>query len=267
MKEWLQNLISSDQSLANLVIGYILLCLIVFISIGLFWFLLYLLLKCILNCYEWIYTKRKDYEENTLNKLLSIKYFIEDTYHKFNVFEIKSNFKERLSSKGLIKFRLFIGVFWGIIAMILAFVFVYSIAGNPYNEYRLLKSGTSTEGYITDVNEEFEERDAGGYTYYYYYTFIFKLPNGKTITGYQELSGSSPQKTPDVSEPYPIEIVYLKTNPEINKLKATLCDNLWEIVWRKIGLGLLLLIISSSIGFSLVRKSIKEYLTERKKLT
>ncbi len=72
------------------------------------------------------------------------------------------------------------------------------------------------------MTEEIKPIDAGGYTYYYNYVFSFKLTNGKRIQSYQELSGGSKQKTPDLSNPYPIEIVYLENNSEINKIIETL---------------------------------------------
>ena len=169
--------------------------------------------------------------------------------------------------KGKLKFKLAKGVFWGLVAMIAAFMFVYSLSGNPYYEYQLLKKGTTTKGFITDVTEDVEPRDAGGYTYYYHYTYNFKLANGNTIHSYQEFSGGSQQETPDVSEPYPTEIVYLDSKPEINKLKESLSDSVWEILWRKIGLGTLLLVMFSSFGFILIRNAIRNYLTENKKPT
>jgi hypothetical protein len=266
MKEWFNRQLSGDQGFGDLVIGCVVVCAVFFISIGVAWFFLFAIVKSTLNFCKWLYKRRENQNETILDRFWRFDYFIDETYHKFNVFELKSNIKERLSPKGLLKFTLFFGVFWGIVAMIVAFVFVYSINGNPYYEYQLLQNGTTTEGFITDVTEEVEPSDAGGYTYYYYYTFKFKLPNGNTIKAYQELSGSSAQETPDLNEPYPTEIVYLKNNPEINKIKSTLSDSIWEIVWRKIGLGLILLIVLSSIGFVIARNALKEYLTASKKL-
>lgn len=265
MKEWFHRQLSSGQSLVDQVIGYIIVGTVLFISIGIVWFLLFLISKYVLRFCQWIYTTTGGSNSDIEGRFYNIRYLLDETYDKFNFFKLKSNFKGRLSEQGKLKFTLAFGVFWGVVTVIVAFAFVYSIGGNPYHEYQLLTNGTTTDGFITDVTEDIEPRDAGGNTYYYKLAFNFKLSNGKIIQAYQELSGSSAQEMPDVSEPYPTEIVYLISNPEINKLKATLSDSVWEIVWRKIGFRLLLLVLFSSIGFALIRNAIKEYSTSSKK--
>jgi hypothetical protein len=267
MKEWLHRQLSSDQTLGDQVIGYIIVGTVFFIAIGIGWFLLFLISNYFLKFCQWIYKTAGGSNALIEGRISNIEDFLVDTYDKYNVFKLKSNINERLSEQGKLKFTLAFRVFWGVVAVIVAFAFVFSIGGNPYHEYQLLTNGTTTEGFITDVTEDIEPRDAGGYTYYYNYTFSFKLPNGKTIQAYQELSGGSAQEMPDVSDPFPTEIVYLNSNPDINKLKVTLSDSVWEIVWRKIGLGLLLLVMFSSFGFSLIRNAIKEYSTASEKRT
>lgn len=264
MKEWLHSQLSSDQSFDDQVIGYIIVGTLFLIAIGIGWFLLFLISKYFLKFCQWIYTTTCGSNSDIEGRFYNIAYFLDETYDKFNIFKLKSNIKGRLSEQGKLKFNLAFGVFWGVVAVIVTFRIVYSIGGNPYHEYQLLTNGTTTEGFITDVTVDIEPRDAGGNTYYYKYAFNFKLSNGKVIQTSQELSGSSAQEIPDVSEPYPTEIVYLSSNPEINKLKATLSDSIWEIVWRKIGLGLLLFLMFSSIGFALIRNAIKEYSTASK---
>jgi hypothetical protein len=265
MREWLHRQISSDQTFVDKVLGYLIVGFVFFLFIGISWFILFLIVKYFLKLCKWIYNTVGGSNSDIEGRFFDFDYFLDNFYDKYNIFKLMSNINDRLSEQGKLKFTLTLGVFWGVVALLVAFWFVYSVCGNPYHEYQLLKNGTTTLGFIIDVQENIEPRDAGGHTYYYYYTFKFKLPNGSTIEAYQELSGGSEQETPDVSEPYPTEIVYLNSNPEINKIKATLSDSVWEIIWRKIGLGLFLLALSSSFGFVLIRNAIKEYSSESKK--
>jgi hypothetical protein len=265
MKEWLLRNLSSDQTFGEQFIGYIIVGTVFYIAIGISWWLLFLIANFFLKAWQWVNKKLGSYDYDVAEKFYNIEYYLDHIYDKFNVFKLKSRFKERFSERRKLKFTLALGLFWGVVAVSAAFALVYSISGNPYHEYQLLTNGTTTEGFITDVTEDIEPMDAGGYTYYYNYAYTFKLPNGLPIHAYQELSGNSEQEMPDLSEPYLTEIVYLTSNPNVNKLKATLLDSVWEIVWRKIGLGLLLLIMFSSIGFFIIFNAIKEYSIESKK--
>lgn len=173
------------------------------------------------------------------------------------------NSKKILSNRDL-KISLGKGLFLGIAAIIAAIAFVYNIGGNPYHEYLLMKNGVTAVAVITDISRDSEAKDAGGNTYYYDYAFTFVLPNGNKIHSNQQLSGDSPQETPEV--PSAIEIVYLSNRPEINKIKRTLSDNTFELLWRKVGLGILLLLIFSSIGFAIIKNSYQEYLIGKQQL-
>lgn len=149
------------------------------------------------------------------------------------------------------------GLIISIAAIIAAIALVYNIGGNPYHEYLLIKKGVTTIALITDISKDIEENDAGGNTYYYDYSFTFALPNGNKIHSTQQLSRDKPQDTPEV--PSAIEIVYLSDRPEINKIKMTISKSTFEILWRKVGLGILLILIFSSIGFAIIKHSYKEY--------
>jgi hypothetical protein len=183
---------------------------------------------------------------------------------------IASNFEwkqflESLSPKDKLRFILIQHCFWGLVILIASFWLVFSATGNPYQEYLLITKGTNARGFITDADEEIQENDAGGNTYYYYYSYYFKLPDGKKVQSYQKTSGGFRTTLPDLSKPFPVKVVYLANRPEINKIKNTLCQSVGEFIWRKLGLGILLLLILSSIGFELIRRGIKSYLIENQK--
>jgi hypothetical protein len=124
--------------------------------------------------------------------------------------------------------------------------------------------GNNNHWFINDIDEEVEDRDAGGEIYYYNYAYTFKTTDGRIIKSFQQTSGPDSQEDFDLSKPTPIDIVYLQSNPAINKIKDTLSESLFELLWRKIALGLVLLIGFSSFGFILIRNGIKEFVEKNK---
>ncbi len=139
MKEWLHRQLSSDQTLGDQIIGYLIVGTVFFLAIGIGWFLLFIIAASLLTFCKWIYKKTGRSSYDIDRKFYDIDDFISETYNNFNVFKINSNLNEQFSHKGKLKFKLVKGIFWGVLAMIVAFVFVYSISGNPY--YESLLSG------------------------------------------------------------------------------------------------------------------------------
>ena len=178
----------------------------------------------------------------------------------------EQHYKEISSKIRKIKYKLAVQIFWGFLAIILAVLFVWKIAGNPYYEYLLVTKGITTKGEITDVSVDVQENDAGGNTYFYDYTYKFTLPNGEAIQSKADFSSGSPRSINDSTYPFPTDIVYLESNPRINRVKNALSKNIGEILWRKVGLGLLLLVLFGSIGFVFIRNAIKDYVKSRKKI-
>jgi hypothetical protein len=178
----------------------------------------------------------------------------------------EQHYKEISSEIRKIKYKLAVHLFWGIVAIIVAVLFVWRMAGNPYYEYLLVTKGVTTKGEITDVSVDVQENDAGGNTYFYDYTYKFTLPSGETIQSKADFSSGSPRSINDSTYPFPTDIVYLESKPSINKIKNALSKNIGEILWRKVGLGSLLLVLFGSIGFVFIRNAIKDYVQNRKKI-
>lgn len=104
--------------------------------------------------------------------------------------------------------------------------FIHALLGRTFYEYVLLRFGESTSGYITAVNEDATDTDADGVAFDFYYDYEFKLPNGKLIKGSDSEGGRIPDYLLNVDEePYKVEVVYMKNDPEINKLKIALSDS------------------------------------------
>lgn len=164
-----------------------------------------------------------------------------------------------------IAYNLIKSIFLGAIVIFAAFYFVYYIGGNPYYEYRLMKEGVTTTGFITDANEDVTDDDQGRANFTYYFSYKFKTSDDKTIFSHGNSDGRLPNELSELSKPYPIKVVYLSAKPEINKIKNTMSPSINEFLWRKIILGILLLLTFSSIGAFIIRNGIKEYLAVRKK--
>lgn len=148
---------------------------------------------------------------------------------------------------------------WGIIAIIAAVCFVFYLTGNPINEYKLINRGKVVDGFITQAEEFVESGDEGGSIYSYSYAYRFKLPDGSIIKSGGNSSGKLPNQLEDLVNAYPIKIVYLPDRPDINAIRDSLSKNTWELLWRKIGLGSLLLVLFSSIGIITLKHGIRQY--------
>jgi len=171
---------------------------------------------------------------------------------------------EKQSTKNNILFKLIKSLFVGFAALFVAFYFVYSIGGNPYHEYLLMTKGTTTTGFITNTEEDITDDYNGSAHFNYYYHYIFNTANGRQLDSHGECDGRLPSELSDLTEPYPTDVVYLENNPEINMVKNTLCKNVAEFLWRRVGMGTLLLLIFSSLGIVIIRNAINTYLTESK---
>lgn len=131
---------------------------------------------------------------------------------------------------------------YGIVWVIGAFFFWKSLVGWPLDDLRLLLHGTTTSGYITDTWEEAESGE-NGTVWLHGATYRYRLPDGQEIE--RETLTRQGRLDTDfryLSEPYPIEVEYLPSNPEVNRIKGEGTQSLFEWAWRKAGLGILLLV-------------------------
>lgn len=169
--------------------------------------------------------------------------------------------KKTLTKRQLL-FNLLQTCFVGILALVVAIWFMSSLMKiNPYHEYLLMTEGISTKGFITKTDVEIDENERGGITkYHHYYGYKFTTKEGKSIESSGEGNGQLSEEFIDLYEPYPISIVYLKNNSEINEIKDNLSDSMFEFILRKIILGLLLLSLFCSIGIIVIIGAIKDYL-------
>ncbi len=163
--------------------------------------------------------------------------------------------------------------FWGVLALIAALWFVrYLIQVNPYYEYMLITKSKIAIGFITNVDEyedevEIPDYQGGGSEMVTVdnYGYTFTTQDGKVINDRSSDLGYMKEFK---GKPLSIQVEYLPNKPEINRVKdkTNQCKTIGEFIWRRLGLGLFLLVIFLSIGFELIRKAIKDYLKESRAL-
>ena len=171
-------------------------------------------------------------------------------------------------------FNLIKNCFWGVVAISVAFWIVsYAMKVNPYHEYLLITKGITANGFITKAEEYEDEVDipdaqGGGSEAVtkVYYEYDFTTEAGKIINGRSsELEGIQDFK----GKPIPIQVEYLKDNPDINRVKdaTSQCKTIGEFIWRRICLGTLLLLMFSAFGLYMIRRGIKDYLGTKRKIS
>ena len=102
------------------------------------------------------------------------------------------------------------------------------------------------------------ETDYGEAIWHSCIIYEYTLPDGRSFKGRENWEGRLTEDIQDLSEPYPTEIEYLPNNPSISRIKGSGCQSIFELLWRKIGLGSILLVIFCSIGFVVFKKGIHQ---------
>lgn len=175
------------------------------------------------------------------------------------------------------KNRIVISLIWntivGLAILILGFYFWRYFSGNPVNEFRLITKGKIANGYITSAEEssEYVEQNdgrTGGMAYQFYYKYYFILPDGKKIYDSATTGGQLPGDLCclDNEPPYEVKVEYLPNNPTINRVKDYDAGSrtIGNWLWRKVGLGGILLVGTLSFGVLYIRHTIKEYKKDKK---
>ncbi len=181
---------------------------------------------------------------------------------------------EPLGDEKRIQFSFAKSIFWGIIIPIVGMWMWFSSYNNPLNEYNLITNPTTANGFINKVKQEsdvveYNDSRSATVVYFYYYEFTFKLPNGRTIQGGGKEFGDIPEYLADVEyTPYQVIVEYLSENPKVNRVKGMESGNktLYEWLRYPILMGIIVLLLCSYFGFTIIKTGLKEYRTELKNL-
>jgi CheY-like chemotaxis protein len=142
---------------------------------------------------------------------------------------------------------------WGLLAVAAAIWFWLSCFGNPIRELAFIQEGRVVIGSIVETWEVTD--DDNGDVQSTNAAYVFRLPDGREL---KAVTTNSSQLKDDLHEPYPIEVEYLASNPEASRIKGDGCQSVFEWLWRKVGLGGLMLALFLSPGCCLLRNAIRD---------
>lgn len=137
----------------------------------------------------------------------------------------------------------------GVFCVIAAVWFWHYLIGNPLDDLALLRKGQAVPGFIVDTWEEAGDDDRGRAVWLHGAVYTYRLPDGREFKQRtKDKSGRLDEKFRNLKAPYAIEVEYLPENPSVSQIKGEGSDSILEWLWRKLGLGLLLLAMFLSPG-------------------
>jgi hypothetical protein len=156
---------------------------------------------------------------------------------------------------------------WGVVFCVGALWFWHYLVGNPFDELELIRRGHTVPGFIVDTWEEVESGDEGGTHWLHGALYTYRMPDGQEFTQRtKESSGRLKPELQDLTQPVPIEVEYLPDNPAVSRIKGDGSPNLFDWLWRKIGLGTLLLALFLAPGLGMLRTAIRDFKQHKRTL-
>ena len=139
-------------------------------------------------------------------------------------------------------------IVWGVMFLVGGPWLLFMLSGSPLDELALIQSSKVTPGFIVDTWEDYDDADYGETLWHHGAIYEYRVPDGRDFKGVSKGSGRLKDEFAHLTEPYPIEVEYLPDNPDISRIKGDGCQTVPEFLWRKIGLGTLLLLIFVGVG-------------------
>lgn len=153
---------------------------------------------------------------------------------------------------------------WGILWILGAVWFWHYSFGNPLDELALIRRAQIAPGSIVDTWEDVGDDDYGRAHWSNKATYTYRLPDGREFTkSTKSVSGRLKETFRDLQQPYPIEVEYLPDKPMVSRIKGDGSDSIMDWLWRKVGLGGVLLILFASPGIILLRNGVCEIMRLR----
>ncbi len=155
-----------------------------------------------------------------------------------------------------IYYNLIKGMVIGVLLIVGACWFWWSLTGNIFHELALIRRAQITSGTLIEVHEH-EEEDFRGHVYFSDIgVYVYQLSDGREFrTTIREPTGQLKKHR---------EVEYLPEKPEISRIKGDGCQSITEWLWRKIGLGGIILVLFLSIGCIIIKNTIIEFMREQK---
>ena len=137
----------------------------------------------------------------------------------------------------------------GGVLVLVAAGFVYHIGGNPLHDLALIRGARLATGSLVDSFDVEVEDDRGHVDVSQDGVYAFRSPDGREYMTKTNAPVGQLERS--------VVVEYLPSNPAINRVKGDGARNITDLVLRKIGLGLLLLVAFSSVGVSVMWRAIQ----------
>ncbi len=147
---------------------------------------------------------------------------------------------------------------WGLFLLVGACWFWWQIGGNPLNELALIRHGFTVPGFITDAWEDVNDDEYGRTHWSHSVTYRYRLRDGREFMGAVHGSGRLKRDVSYRDRPYSVEVEYLPEHPSVSRIKGAGCQTVMEWLWRRLGLGSLVLVLFCSPGLYLVQRGLRD---------
>ena len=134
-------------------------------------------------------------------------------------------------------------IFWGLVWTIVVLWLCFYGGGNYFDELELVRHGISTPVYVGECVEEYVESDSQGSG------MVETCAYSYTVNGRDYHGGGETIFATDT-------VVYLPGHPEIHRVKHTMGDGLLDFFFRRVLLGIVLLVMFIAPGIQLLRLGI-----------
>lgn len=159
-----------------------------------------------------------------------------------------------------------VSAFWSTALIVGAMWFWHYLVGNPFDEFALISRGHTTDGLIVDTWEDAESGDEGGTHWFHGAIYTYRLPDGREFTQRtKNKRGHLRSDLRDLARPFPIEVEYLPDDPSVSRIKGDGSLSVFDWIWRKIGLGSLLLALFLAPGITMLRSAIRDFMRYRRR--
>lgn len=142
-------------------------------------------------------------------------------------------------------------ILWGVLWITGACWFWWhEIGGNPLNELALIRRAQVATGILVETYED-EREDYRGHVYFSDVgVYAYRVPDGR------EFKTSTRAPTGQLEEQQQVE--YLPDNAAVSRIRGDGCQTVTEWLWRRVGLGLFLLLLFCSPGIYLIETGLRD---------
>ena len=138
----------------------------------------------------------------------------------------------------------------GVLMILAACWFWFWLVKNPFDELALIRRAQVASGSLVDTLEDEAEDSRGKVRSVDIGVYAYRLPDGREFKTTKRVPAGELRDYQ--------EIEYLPDNPAVSRVKGDGCRSITEWLWRKVGLGTLVLAVFLAPGFIQLRDAIRD---------